>query len=182
MVAPSFRFKRFGGGGSLPTSGECPMAEAQALALCVPVFCSRTSPQILGPLCTPAQSGAVCAQWLQPLKPQSHFCGLLQSLGRPWRPRGHRERIWRSRRSPSLGGCFKDRMCACKASPPLKSPDSAESWGTGGGGARWGGAGRGCSHQKAWKKDSTKAVSRNLGPESELCLRVPGHQGPCASC
>lgn len=42
------------------------MAEAQALALCVPFFRSRTSPQILGPLCTLAQSAAVCAQWLQP--------------------------------------------------------------------------------------------------------------------
>lgn len=84
------------------------------------------------------------------------------------RHRGQGERIWRSERSSSLLRCFKDRICASEASPSLKPPGCCV-------GAReqgWGGTGRRHSHQKAWKKDSTKAVGRSLGPESELCWKA----------
>lgn len=149
----SFHFERFGGG------DETPLAEAQAVAPCLLSLLDRASPRTLGrsppPSPCPVRS-CLCTVALAPL---------LWAPSKPGevlrRPRGQGERIWRSEHSPSLLRCFKDRICACEASPPLKPPGCCV-------GA---GAGR-HSHQKAWEKDATKAVGTSLGPESGRCWKA----------
>ena len=68
--------------------------------------------------------------------------------------RGHRERIQRSEHHPPPTDTSKTESVLIKPPYPLKPRDPTT------------GELGGHSHQKAWKKDATKAATRNLSPES----------------
>lgn len=122
MTASSFQFRGSEAGAS-PCFWGVPTSRGPAFGLCLLSLHDRTSPQLRGPLRTPAPGGAVCAQWLQPPHPSPTSVDSFKAWGGPPMHRGHRERIWRSERSPSFFRCFKDRICACEASAPGKPPD-----------------------------------------------------------
>lgn len=108
-----------------------------------------------------------CAQSLQLQTPTP----LLWTPAKPGEGQRSQGKNLRSKHSPCLVRCCKDRLCACKASLPLKPPACA------GAGEGLGDAGRERSHQKTWK-DSTKAVTRNLGLGQSFAGRPWGGR-PC---
>lgn len=163
MAARSFPFQR-SGWGCPPTSGDTPLAEAQAVPFS-PGGCLLGSSR--GP--TPTQREAVWAQWLQPLPSSCPSAPLLCTPSKPGEGlgggRGHRERIWRSECRPSPVRCFKDRICAQKA------PHCPEATRLGGGWWR-GGTGKGL------EEGLCKAAARNLGSQSGFCQEAPGREAP----